>query len=88
MDFTGASDAFLVEKVRENFLFLTTDERPAAKGKSKNDDSVTPEDWFRELSWMNMMIFMHAAPEAMRRGLLNAVEVGHCNVVLEMIKEA
>lgn len=72
--FKNVEDAFIIEKVSENFSFLTGESRPEVKGKSKNDEAITPEMWFHELSWVHCFIFCQAFHEATARGILNKVE--------------
>ena len=72
------SSAFMDEQVREqmnsNFSFLTGSSRPMVKSKGKNAEDITPEMWFRELSWVHCFIFCQAFHEAVARGIVSPIE--------------
>lgn len=80
-------DAFVVEKVRENFEFLTGMRLPRSKGKSKNSDGITPEQWFHQLSFVHAMLFMQSFREAEARGLLNVAELAAGREVMAVLSE-
>lgn len=87
--FASAPDAFVVEKVRENFAFLTGERMPELKKQVTHIDGNTVEDHFKGgASFAHMVIFNLAVAEAKKRNLLNAVEVTLCDEVLKIMKEA
>lgn len=69
------TDAMVREQMERQFAFMTSDERPIKKGKSKNDPSITDEMWFQEFSWMHCFIFCQAFHEANARGIINPAEI-------------
>lgn len=85
--FTKSTDEFVIKTVRDNFAFVTGQTRPVPKGKSKNDDDVTPEQWFGAMSPLHFMFFFHAFPVAVERGLLHSVEVAMGQEIIDMINE-
>lgn len=83
--FKSFTDAQVRAQVESNFSFLTGESRPVPKGTSKNDDSITPEMWFAELSWVHCFIFCQAFHEAVDRGILNAGEVAAGEELMAMM---
>lgn len=73
--FKSFTDEQVMAQVNSNFSFITGDSRPMSKGKSKNDESITPEMWFQELSWLHCFIFCQAFHEANSRGILSTGEI-------------
>lgn len=72
--FSNQSDEFVRGQMNDNFSFLTGISRPMNKGTSKNDDAITPEMWFTELSWVHCFIFCQAFHEANARGIISEGE--------------
>lgn len=83
--FKSHSDEQVKHQVFSNFSFLTGESRPESKGTTKNDDGITEEMWFVELSWVNMFIFCQAFHEATARGILNAFEQRICQELFDML---
>lgn len=77
------------EKVKEqlfrNFRFFVGEDRPVPKGKNKNAEGISDEDWFRQLIPVHGFIFCQAFHEATARGILNAFEQQACQEVFDML---
>lgn len=84
--FKTASDAHVIKQMNDNFSFITGTSRPVNKGTSKNADGITPEMWFKELSWIHMFIFCQAFHEADARGIISEGEREIGFQLIEMIK--
>lgn len=77
---------FVIQKVRENFMFLSGQEIPTPKSKTKNTET-DPNKLFHEMSFVHLVIFSQAFDAAKRRGLLNKVEVELGDVLIATAKE-
>lgn len=79
------TDKGVMEQLAMHMSFITGETRPEPKGKSKNDEDITPEQWFKELSWVHMFFFCQAFHEATARNCMNAVEARIAQEVFAMI---
>lgn len=78
---------FVVEKVRTSFEVLTGERLPESKGKSKNDEAITPHQWFVQQAFLHAHILHFSFHAAEARGLLNKVESDLCREVLAILSE-
>jgi len=79
------TDSQVRAQMDTNFAFITGESRPKVKGKGKNADNITPEMWFKELSWVHCFIFCQAFHEASARGILNAAEIEIGQQLIDMM---
>lgn len=86
MNLSDKPDQFVIDLVNKNFRFIIGDDRPLIKGgKTKNDDNITAEQWFEQMSFMHLMFFMNAFREADKRNLMNPAERVFGQEVMDMI---
>lgn len=83
--FKNFSDVQVKEQIASNFSFLTGESRPMVKSKGKNAEEITPEMWFKELSWVHCFIFCQAFHEAVERGILHPAEIAIGEELISMM---
>lgn len=88
--FKNSPDAFVMEKVSENFEFLTGVRLPELKKKGMThvDGNTVADHFAGGPKFVHMVIFFQAFTEAKARGLLTPVEVEKCDALVAVLSEA
>ena len=79
--FAKASDETLIHQMHLQFAIITGAEAPKKKHAGGKADVIP----FSQLSFLNIMAFVHAFREAQKRGLLHPVEIAMGEEILAIV---